>query len=156
MTTPAPETHAGTISSHSKCAHGSNVARLSSNGAGVAFSMHASSNARPSRPGRTLVRTARGFAALNLKYCGAYFRSPSASVYTTPHTSVCAPSSFRSCVAVKSNVAPGGIVGAASAALSKSATRRRSVCSSALNETSRTTRSLELIAETYAANVSPR
>jgi hypothetical protein len=36
----------------------------------------------------TFVRTERGFEAMNLKYCGKYFRSPSESVYTAMQTSL--------------------------------------------------------------------
>ena len=36
----------------------------------------------------TFVRTDKGLAAKNLKYCGKYFLSPSASVYTAMHTNL--------------------------------------------------------------------
>lgn len=36
----------------------------------------------------TFVRTDKGLEAKNLKYCGKYFLSPSASVYTAMHTSL--------------------------------------------------------------------
>mmetsp|Transcript_2208 Transcript_2208/g.5189 ORF Transcript_2208/g.5189 Transcript_2208/m.5189 type:complete len:309 (-) Transcript_2208:425-1351(-) len=140
-TTPAPDTTGGVSMVHSRCALGSNVAELSSSGARVAFSMHASSSVLPSRPGRTLVRTASGLDALNLKYWGRYLRSPSTSVYTVEHTSVCAPSSLRSCSTVKSCAAPGCNTGMGVVVLSNSTSRCRSVCNSALMPTSVTARS---------------
>lgn len=43
----------------------------------------------------TFVRTDKGLEAKNLKYCGKYFLSPSASVYTAMHTSLnCKQSRF--------------------------------------------------------------
>ena len=108
----APALFGGRTASQVNLGAGSNVAALSSSGAFVAFSTHASRNVAPSRPGRVFVRTEIGLATSNLKCCGCRRRSTgtpagTSSVYSTVHASVCAPSSFRSCSTMKSYDDPG-------------------------------------------------
>jgi hypothetical protein len=102
----------------------------------------------PPGSARTLVRTATGLAALNLKYCGRCLRSPSASVYTAEQTSVCARAAFRSASTSASVRWPGARRASGAAVVSSSTARVFSVCSSAFTPTSVTARPLKLATDT--------